>query len=185
MGDRLLTSNTHHAANSEYRWRSTDPKMQMRCNSKIPKNGAIWIHKVYNILITTISATGFASLNDIIRAIFKNTTSLSRRHSLTGWNAHNWGKGRPYSITERRVTELIPVLGSQPAGDVSHKSGGRLPLLSARPTVTLPTLKTAATNFAAWWTEAQWVWTVCLRLLPDSVATAIWTRALLHLSPAR
>jgi len=24
----------------------------------------------------------------------------------------------PYSITERRVLELIPVLGSQPAGDV-------------------------------------------------------------------
>jgi len=35
------------------------------------------------------------------------------------------GKGCPYSITERRVPELIPVLGSQPAGDVSHKPGGR------------------------------------------------------------
>jgi len=30
---------------------------------------------------------------------------------------------------------MIPVLGSQPAGDVSHKRGGRLPLLSARPAV--------------------------------------------------
>jgi len=39
-------------------------------------------------------------------------------------------------ITECRVPELIPVLGSQPAGDVSQKPGGRLPLLSARPTVT-------------------------------------------------
>jgi len=39
-------------------------------------------------------------------------------------------------ITERRVPELIPVLGSQPAGEVSHKPGGRLPLLSARPAVT-------------------------------------------------
>jgi len=29
------------------------------------------------------------------------------------------------------VPELISVLGSQPAGDVSHKPGGRLPLLSA------------------------------------------------------
>jgi len=29
-------------------------------------------------------------------------------------------KGNPYSITERRVPELIPVLGRQPAGDVSH-----------------------------------------------------------------
>jgi len=33
------------------------------------------------------------------------------------------GIGSPYSITERRVPELIPVLGSQPAGDVSHKPG--------------------------------------------------------------
>jgi len=37
------------------------------------------------------------------------------------------GKGSPYSITERRVPELIPVLGSQPVGDMSHKPGGRLP----------------------------------------------------------
>ena len=50
------------------------------------------------------------------------------------------------------VPQLIPVLGSQPAGDVSHKPDGRLPLLSARPTVklTLAALKRAATNFAAW-----------------------------------
>jgi len=71
------------------------------------------------------------------------------------------GKGSPHSITERRVPELIPVLGSQPARNVSHKPGGRQPLLSARPAVTPATLKRAATNFAAWWTEAQWVWTVC------------------------
>ena len=69
--------------------------------------------------------------------------------------SHKKVKGSPYSITERRVPELIPVLGSQPAGDVSHKPGGRLPLLwlyfrSARPAVTLATLKRAATNFGAW-----------------------------------
>ena len=60
------------------------------------------------------------------------------------------GKGSPYTIAERRVPELIPVLGSQPAGDVSHKPGGRLPVLSARPAVTLATLKRAATDFVAW-----------------------------------
>jgi len=60
------------------------------------------------------------------------------------------GKGSPYSITEHRVLEPIPVLGSQPAGDVSHKPGGRLPLLSTRPAVTLAILKRVATNFAAW-----------------------------------
>jgi len=60
------------------------------------------------------------------------------------------GKGSPYSITERRVPEQIPVLGSQPAGDVNHKPDGRLPLLSARSAVTSAILKRAATNFAAW-----------------------------------
>jgi len=49
-----------------------------------------------------------------------------------------------------RVPELIPVLGSQPAGDLSHKPGGRLPLLFARPAVTLATLKRAATDIAVW-----------------------------------
>jgi len=52
----------------------------------------------------------------------------------------NSKKGSPYSIAERRVPELIPVLGSQPAGDVSHKPGGR-------PAVTL---KRSATSFATW-----------------------------------
>jgi len=55
-----------------------------------------------------------------------------------------------YSITERRVPELILVLGSQPAGDVSHKPGRKLPLISASPAVTLATLKRAVANFAAW-----------------------------------
>jgi len=35
--------------------------------------------------------------------------------------------GSRYSIIQRRVPELIPVLCSQPADDVSHKPGGRLP----------------------------------------------------------
>ena len=60
------------------------------------------------------------------------------------------GKGSPYSIAKRRVLELIPVLGSQPADEAIHKPGDRLPLLSTRPAVTPTTLKRAATNFAAW-----------------------------------
>ena len=60
------------------------------------------------------------------------------------------GKGSPYSITKRRVPELIPGLGSQPAGDVSDKPGGRLPLLFVRPAVTPATLNRVATNVAAW-----------------------------------
>ena len=49
-------------------------------------------------------------------------------------------KGSPYLITEHRFLELISVLGSQPAGDMSHKPGVSLPLLSDRPAVTLTTL---------------------------------------------
>jgi len=37
------------------------------------------------------------------------------------------GKRSPYSTAERKVPELILVLGSQPAGDVSHKPGGEMP----------------------------------------------------------
>ena len=55
--------------------------------------------------------------------------------------------GSPYSTAKRRVPELIPVLGSQPAGDASHKPGVRLPLLSAKISVNH---KRAATDFAAW-----------------------------------
>ena len=45
---------------------------------------------------------------------------------------------------------MITAVGSQPAGDMSHKPGGRQPLLSARPADILATFKRAATNFAAW-----------------------------------
>ena len=62
----------------------------------------------------------------------------------------NSNRGSPYLIAERRVPQLIPVLGSQPAGNVSHEPDGRLPLLFTRPAVTLATLNRTATNFAAW-----------------------------------
>ena len=68
------------------------------------------------------------------------------------------GKGSPYSITERRVPELIPVLGSQLAGDASHKPDGRLPSLSVRPAVIPATVKGAATNFSLLGEQRQqWV----------------------------
>jgi len=43
-------------------------------------------------------------------------------------------KGSPYSITERTVPELIPALGSQPAGDVNHKPDQGLKTLKFRST---------------------------------------------------
>jgi len=73
---------------------------------------------------------------------------MLRIFSVDTWfSKRKMGKGSPYSITERIGIEPvpIPVFCSQPAGDVSHKPGGRLPLLSAKPAVTLATI-----NFAAW-----------------------------------
>jgi len=77
----------------------------------------------------------------------KDLYILKISYQQTDLTTCKWYKreGSPYSITERRVPELIPVLGSQTA-----EPSGRLPLLSARPTVTLATFKRAATNFAAW-----------------------------------
>jgi len=76
--------------------------------------------------------------------LYQKAASLCCMHAIRSKT------GSPYSITERRVPELIPVLCSQPAGDVSHKPGGRLPLLFPRPAVTLATLKRVATSFGAW-----------------------------------
>ena len=87
------------------------------------------------------------SVIDVINTCSRTPGDCHLDHFLASSSV---GKGSSYSIAERRVQELIPVLGSQHAGDVSHKPGGRLPLLSARPAVTLATLERAATSFAAW-----------------------------------
>ena len=48
--------------------------------------------------------------------------------------------------------DLIPTLNAvSTVGYVSHKPGGSLPLLSARPAVTLATFKRAATSFAVYY----------------------------------
>jgi len=88
-------------------------------------------------------------------------------------------KGSPYSITERRVSELIPVLGSQHAGDVSHKPGGRLPLLSARPAVTPATLKRPATGFRCLVNRG----TMGVNSLPKTVTDSVAARVLLRTLP--
>ena len=81
-----------------------------------------------------------AALSDIV-----NTQHLLDR-CVQRPNEKSKSKGSPDSIAERMAPELIPVLGSQPASDVSHKPDGRLPLLSAMPAVSLATLKRAASN---------------------------------------
>ena len=61
-------------------------------------------------------------------------------------------KGSPYLIDERRVPELIPILGSQPAGDVSHKPDGIIGCHYFSSGLQIPPqpLKRAATSVAAW-----------------------------------
>jgi len=88
-------------------------------------------------------------------------------------------------MTERRVPELIPVLVSQPAGDVSHKPGGRLPLLSARSAVTPAAVKRAVTNFRCLVNRC----TMGVNSLPKTVTRqrrdCDLNPGLLRLSPAR
>ena len=98
------------------------------------------------------------------------TTALEYLHALRT-------KGSLFSITERigfRSWSRILAVNLQVTWVINPAVGCHyvLPGLHA---ITPATLKRAATDFAACWTEAQWVWRVCLRLLPDSVATAIWT----------
>ena len=83
------------------------------------------------MLLQVLTQYRTQSTDQPIQAHLCYTTAQSMQYCTTKKD-----KGSPYSITERRVPELIPVLGSQPAGDVSHKPGGRLPLFFARPAVT-------------------------------------------------
>jgi len=53
-----------------------------------------------------------------------------------------------FSKIQIGFTFLVPAHPGKKS-NVSHKPGGRLPLLSARPAVTPATLKRFATNFAA------------------------------------
>jgi len=97
----------------------------------------------FDVTVVVVRNAGLTS--GIICPIFHQSRALTLTLIVT-----RKGKASPYSITERGVPELIPVLGSQPAGDVSHKPDGRLPLLSTRPAVTRAALKRSATSFAAW-----------------------------------
>ena len=80
------------------------------------------VHSVARSLCASPASRAYHSSISAISALF--AASHSENDSI-------------YSVTERRVPELIPVLGSQPAGDVSHKPGGRLTLLSG-PGLQLP-----------------------------------------------
>jgi len=81
----------------------------------------VWLLEyAVRVTVCVITATG----NMLYASSVSQTDSVGQNKK---------GKGSPYSFTEHRVPELIPVLGSQPAGDVSHIPGGRLPLLFPRP----------------------------------------------------
>jgi len=109
------------------------PSLRHLAVNLLPDYGRFWL-------------SGRPALQEDVRVFLDQHVLWSFHDPRLFCNSKTHVKGSPYSITERRVPELIPVLGSQPAGDVSHKPGSRLPLLSARPAVTTATLKRAATN---------------------------------------
>ena len=119
-------------------------------HSNMDPNPSLWLfHLRINACTRPATDYIFTDSGVTAQAVFL----LGQTYTQTTCRLLVKGTGSPYSIAERRVPELTPVLCSQPAGDVSHKHSGRLPLLSARPAVTpaFPTtIKRAATNFAAW-----------------------------------
>ena len=61
-------------------------------------------------------------------------------HCAVPWKLKK-AKSCLYSTTKRTVLELIPVLGSQPAGDVSYKPGSRLHYFPPSPQLPLQPLR--------------------------------------------
>ena len=111
-------------------------------NALVAVSNGMWAVKLCSNRIVQFLAGGAYCAVAARRCLLSCCVAVWAR-SGRGWRSEEGvkGKGSPYSITERRVPKLIPVLGSQPTGDVSHKPGGRLPLLFARPAVTRATLK--------------------------------------------
>jgi len=72
-------------------------------------------------------ATPHCISSQLMMSPWKPTTMAINQCSWDAAVGTHVNKGSPYSITECRVSELIPVLGSQPAGDVSHKPHYFLP----------------------------------------------------------
>jgi len=127
-------------------------KLKCQCQKQFNSEHAlICIRLDFNQLHPLWNSThGYAPAT---RAFNRNSTKEASKkvkvvHTrLPSVGSRGWSR---YLAVSLQVTWVIP--------------GGRLPLLSARPAVTLATLKRAATDFAASWTKARWVWTVCLRL---------------------
>jgi len=97
------------------------------------------------------------------------------RHMVTirslfcGWK----GKVSPYSITARiglRSWSRFLAVSLQVMWVINPAVGCHY----FPPGLQLPQQPLRNNIQYCWWTEAQWVWTVCLRLLPDSSAAAIW-----------
>ena len=91
-------------------------------------------------------------------------------------------KGKPYSTAEHTVLEPIPLAVSLQVTWVINPAVGchyfpRGPQLPPQPLRGLLPISLLGE-------QTRWVRTVCLRLLPDSFAAAIWTQALMRLSPA-
>jgi len=96
---------------------------------------------------------GYKPTGTLLTPVTSSSTELPLSPAITPQIFHFRAK-KKFKVAILDYRALRP--GADPgswqsaAGEVSHKPGGRLPLLSARPTVTPANLKRAAANFAAW-----------------------------------
>jgi len=138
-------------------WNVTDLAGSLVTSCRPPLQSIYLVHEIFAVILTYCVVMMLGSFAFIMMSLIctRICCMVSRCSAGLHTNTHSNGRlntqhkakgtGSPYSIAH-----LILVLGSQPAGDVSHKPGGKLPLLSTRPAITSTTLKRAATNFAAW-----------------------------------
>jgi len=155
-------------------------------------NGENSWQKRIALLRCLLTLTHSVSVTFVFRAFFSTLKKVKvARTRLPSVRFRSWSRFLAVSLQVTRVINLAVIIIIIVRLLLTHRNmtktlqgRGRLPLLSARPAVTLETHKRPATNLTAWWTEARRVWTVCLRLLPDSITAVIWTQAILRPSPA-
>ena len=95
-----------------------------------------------------------------LRTRFAQCPSWTNTRTDAGGNISSlWEVSSPILDYKHWTPSWSRFLGSQSAGDISHKPGGRLPLLSTRPAVTFPAKEITppwpVPNYTACLTEAH------------------------------
>jgi len=110
---QLVTANPQYSDMSRYCGFVVQQVAEfLHCMVKLQRNDGFRLNSASRDMVTTLSKTAKTFLH--IQSIFvrKLESIESHKNRATSYQQKK-GKGSPYSISEHRVLELIPVLGSQ------------------------------------------------------------------------